>query len=72
MLPIHTKSKLNYENPEYNYWYEKKWVKNGLEKKFRMIKQAGMNKFYKQYKTTRDIPRRTKCKEEFCQKAPLL
>lgn len=29
----------------------KKMSKNGLEKKFRMIKQAGMNKFYKQYKT---------------------
>lgn len=36
-----------------------------------MIKQALINKFYKQYKTTRDNGRSTKFNEEFCQKAPL-
>lgn len=71
MLPIHTKRKLNYKNPEKQLLIWKKWIKNSLEKKFKMIKQAGMNKFYTQYKTTRHTQRGTKCNEEFCQKAPL-
>lgn len=36
-----------------------------------MIKQAGMNMFYKQCRTTQDNRRSTKYNEEFCQKAPL-
>lgn len=69
-VTIHTKSKLNYKNTEKQLLIWKKWIKNSLEKKFKMIKQAGMNKFYKQYKTTRHTHRGTKCNEEFCQKAP--